>query len=121
MVRQHRFVKQLDRSWARGAFFEYDGAQALVQEAASGNEIEFRARGLEHKALLSVLTSDLEGINHTFQGLRDRVDKLVPCICTVCRTTTDPDMYRQAELVERKSKNKMTIDVGASRRNTSMC
>jgi internalin A len=110
MVRQHRFAKQLDWCWARGAFFEHHRTQVLVQETPRGNEIEFRARGPEHKALLSVLASDLEVINDTFQGLRGRVEKLVPCVCAVCRVTTDPEMYRQSELVERKSRNKLTIE-----------
>ena len=60
MVRQHRFVKQLDLSWAHGAIFEHDDTQVLVEETAKGNEIELRARGPESKALLSVLASELD-------------------------------------------------------------
>ncbi len=110
MVRQHRFARQLDRSWARGAFFEHHGTAVLVEETLRGNEIEFRARGPERKELLSVLAGDLEALNDSFEGLRGKVEKLVPCICSICAETTDPEMYRQSELVERRSRGKRTIE-----------
>ncbi|WP_284616388.1 COR domain-containing protein [Aquabacterium humicola] len=110
MVRQHRFARRLEWSWAHGAFFEHGSTQALVQETRRGSEIELRARGPESKELLSVLVGDLETINETFHGLRDRVEKLVPCICSVCRVTTDPQMYSFPELVERKRRSKGTIE-----------
>lgn len=110
MVRQHRFAKQLDRSWAHGAYFEHNGTAVLVEETLRGNEIELRARGPERKELLSVLAGDLEALNDSFEGLRGRVDKLVPCICRICTQTTNPEMYRQSELVERRSRSKQTIE-----------
>ena len=110
MVRQHRFAKQLDLSWAHGAFFEHEGTEVLVEETAKGNEIEIRARGPESKALLSVLATELEALNDTFKGLKGKVEKLVPCICSKCRLETAPEMYRQSELVKRKRDNKRTIE-----------
>ncbi len=112
MVRQHRFVKQWDWSWRHGAFFEHEGTQVLVEETKCDNrsEIEFRARGPERKELLSVLAGDLEALNNSFKGLKDRVDKLVPCICNVCSQTIEPEMYRQKELIERRAKGKRTIE-----------
>lgn len=120
MVRQHRFAKQLDLSWAHGAFFEHDGTAVLVEETPKGNEIEIRARGPENKALLSVLATELEALNDTFKGLKGKVEKWVPCICPKCRTTTDPDMFRQVELVERKSKHKLTIECRKSYEDVSV-
>ena len=110
MVRQHRFVKRLDWSWAHGAFFEHDSTAVLVEETAKGNEIQFRARGPENKALLSVLSSDLEALNESFKGLKGKVEKLVPCVCSKCRHETAPEMYLQSELVRRKSLGKQTIE-----------
>lgn len=115
MVRQHRFVRRLEHCWAHGAFFERDGAQVLVEETAKGNEIELRARGPEHKTLLSVLSSDLEALNDSFKGLQGRVEKLVPCICATCRQTTEPEMFKQSVLVHRKhAGKKLTIECHAS-------
>ncbi|MFO0940479.1 MAG: COR domain-containing protein [Pirellulales bacterium] len=118
MVRQHRFVKHLDRCWTHGAFFEHQSgngqfSQVLVEETLRGNEIELRARGPERKELLSVLVTDLEALNDSFEGLRGRVQKLVPCDCSTCSQTTDPHMYRHDELVGRKAARRRTI--GCSR------
>ncbi len=111
MVRQHRFVQQLHNCWAHGAFFDRNGTEVLVEETAKGNEIELRARGPEHKSLLSVLSSELEALNDSFKGLQGRVEKLVPCLCATCRQTTDPEMFKQSLLVERKhAGKKLTIE-----------
>ena len=121
MVRQHRFVRQLANCWAHGAFFEHHGTEVLVEETAKGNEIELRARGPEHKALLSVLSSDLEALNDSFKGLQGRVEKLVPCLCATCRQTTAPEMFKQSLLVERKhAGKKLTIECHKSGDDVSL-
>jgi hypothetical protein len=121
MVRQHRFVRQLANCWAHGAFFEHHGTEVLVEETAKGNEIELRARGPEHKALLSVLSSDLEALNDSFKGLQGRVEKLVPCLCATCRQTTTPEMFKQSLLVERKhAGKKLTIECHKSGDDVSL-
>jgi len=102
MVRQHRFVQQLANCWAHGALFQQNETSALVEETAKGNEIELRARGPEHKALLSVLSSDLEALNDSFKGLKGRVEKLVPCVCSLCRQTVEPEMFEHSLLVKRQ-------------------
>ena len=102
MVRQHRFVRQLENCWAHGSFFEHNGTEVLVDETTKGNEIELRGRGPENKALLSVLSSDLEALNDSFKGLQGRVEKLVPCICSICRQTTTPEMFEHSLLVNRQ-------------------
>ena len=114
MVRQHRYVKQLDKCWAHGAFFEHDTTQILVEETVSGAEIEFRARGPEAKVLLSVLSQDLEALNATFKGLDGKVEKQVPCICKECRTKTVPEMYPYENLVKRRQDGKQTIECRTS-------
>jgi hypothetical protein len=121
MVRQHRFVRQTANCWAHGAYFEHHGTEVLVEETAKGNEIELRARGPEHKALLSVLSSDLEALNDSFKGLQGRVEKLVPCLCATCRQTTEPEMFKQSRLVERKhAGKKLTIECHKSGDDVSL-
>ncbi|MES2788543.1 MAG: COR domain-containing protein [Planctomycetota bacterium] len=111
IVRQHRFVQQLESCWARGSLFEHQGTEVLVEETTKGNEIELRARGPEQKALLSVLSSDLDAVNDSFKGLQGRVEKLVPCLCSMCQQTTDPEMFKQSLLVDRKrAGKKLTIE-----------
>jgi hypothetical protein len=111
MVRMHRFVRQPQLSWASGAYFEQAQTELLAQiTAARGQEIELRARGPERKALLSVIASDLDALNSSFDGLKDKVRKLVPCICQQCRQSTNPTRFTEQELLERKQVGKATIE-----------
>ncbi len=67
-------------------------------------------RGPERKALLSVIASDLDALNDSFLGLRDRVGKWVPCVCETCAGLREPAMFEQKELIERKRRGKLTIE-----------
>lgn len=110
IVRMHRFVKQTDLCWSRGALFEHGGTQVLVETTARGNEIALRGRGPEQKALLSVIASDLDALNDSFQGLEDKVGKWVPCLCDTCAGVKEPAMFEQKELIDRKDRGKPTIE-----------
>ncbi|AUB79786.1 COR domain-containing protein [Candidatus Thiodictyon syntrophicum] len=110
IVRMHRFVRQPDLCWSRGALFEHDGTAVLVETTARGNEIALRGRGPEHKALLCVIASDLDALNDSFPGLKAKVGKWVPCGCRTCAGLTEPAMFAQKELIERKARGKRTIE-----------
>jgi small GTP-binding protein len=110
ICRMNRFVRQPDRSWRSGAFFEHGQSELLARLASPmGQEIELRARGPERKALLSVISSDLDALNATFEGLRDKVRKLVPCICSRCRQYTNPDRYEEPLLLKYRQDGQPTI------------
>ena len=64
-----------------------------------------RARGPERQALLSVIAADLDALNESFQGLRDKVDKRIPCNCEQCRASSDPYFFEQKALLRRKEHN----------------
>ncbi|PSN17281.1 hypothetical protein C7271_18550, partial [filamentous cyanobacterium CCP5] len=110
IVRMHRFVKQPDLCWSRGALFEHGETQVLVETTVRGNEIVLRSRGPEKKALLSVIASDLDALNDSFQGLKDKVSKWVPCICDTCTSLKDPALFPQKDLIDRKQRGKRTIE-----------
>lgn len=77
------------------SLFTHERTMVLVEVLANGNEIELRARGPEQKNLLSVIAADLDALNESFQGLRDKVDKRVPCNCKRCRTAAVPVFFEQ--------------------------
>jgi internalin A len=116
MVRMHRFVPRPELCWASGALFEQGSTQLLASLASpSGQEIELRARGPEAKALRDVIASDLDALNATFEGLRGKVRKLVPCICPQCRQSTTPERYEEQLLLKRKAEGKkLSIECRAS-------
>jgi internalin A len=104
-VRLHRFVRDPEMAWVTGVLFEREGTTVLAEVLANGSEIELRARGPEHKALLSVIADDLDALNESFPGLRDKVDKRVPCNCARCRAATIPYFFEQEALRRRKERN----------------
>ena len=110
ICRMNRFVRQPDRSWRSGAFFEHGQSELLARLVSPmGQEIELRARGPERKALLSVISSDLDALNATFEGLRDKVRKLVPCLCSKCRLSTTPERYEEPLLLKYRRDGQPTI------------
>jgi Leucine-rich repeat (LRR) protein len=121
MVRMHRFVRQPELSWASGAYFEH-GQNALLAQisAAAGQEIELRCRGPECKALLSVIASDLDALNGSFEGLREKVRKLVPCLCSRCKPSTTPERYEEARLLKRKQDGRFKIECQESYEDVSV-
>ncbi len=114
MVRQHYFVRQPELAWMSGTLFEHDETQVLVEIPPKGGEIVLRARGVERKELLSVLAADLDKLNNTFNGLAEKVTKLIPCHCKNCRAQTEPEFFGQKQLLKRKKDGKLTIECPAS-------
>ena len=102
MVRLHRFVRNPKMSWSTGVLFEHEKTSVLVELLANGTEIELRAHGPESKTLLSIVGADLDALNDTFQGLRDKIDKLIPCNCKVCMKQPVPYFFKQKRLLQRK-------------------
>ncbi len=114
MVRQHRFVPHPEMAWTSGLLFERDDSQVLVEISPKGGEIVLRARGFERKELLNVITTDLDALNKAFQGLEERVSKLIPCNCDKCQTLAEPEFYEQKRLLQRKRDGKLTVECPGS-------
>ena len=112
MVRQHRYVQNTTLAWRNGVFFETEGNQVLVEVPYSGSAIIFRARGPERKELLTILSADLDALNDTFEGLRGKVHKKIPCNCDTCIGSNLPHFYDYEKLRERKRLGKETIECG---------
>jgi len=113
-VRLHRFVCDPEKAWVTGVLFERAATAVLVELLPGGNEIELRARGPERKELLSVVAADLDALNDSFQGLKDKVDKRIPCNCTICSRTAVPEFYAHKELLKRKHDHKLKRECPAS-------
>lgn len=121
ICRMNRFVRQPDRSWRSGAFFEHGQSELLARIASpAGQEIELRARGGERIDLLNVISSDLDALNNSFVGLRDKVRKLVPCLCNKCRLSTTPERYEEGRLQKRKQDGMLTVECQESYEDVSV-
>jgi len=114
IVRMHRFVQNPEFSWISGALFERDGTKLLAEVSTKGGEILLRARGPERKELLSVIASDLDAMNEGFHRLKDLVSKWVPCLCSCCLTTAEPEFFKQERLLQRKRDGKLKVECPSS-------
>jgi Leucine-rich repeat (LRR) protein len=119
-VRQHRFVQNPAMAWVTGVLLEHDVTTLLVAVLANGTEIELRARGPEKKDLLSVISADLDALNESFQGLRNRVDKRVPCICKACSAATTPEFFDQRALLKRRQDSRLRVECPRSYEDVSV-
>ncbi len=113
-VRLHRFVRNPEMAWITGVLFERDATAVLVELLANGSDIELRARGPERKALLSVIAADLDALNESFQSLRDKVDKRIPCNCTQCRKAPAPWFFAQKNLLRRRENGVLKVQCDLS-------
>jgi hypothetical protein len=107
-------------AWVTGVLFEREDTAALVTLLPNGAEIELRARGLERKALLSVVADDLDALNMSFEGLKGKVDKRIPCNCTRCRTALAPHFFAQKTLAKRKEDSRLTVECPVSYENVNV-
>ena len=119
-VRMNRFVRHPEMAWITGVLFEEDDTSVLVELLPAGNEIELRARGPERKALLSAIATNLDALNESFPGLREKVDKRIPCICARCRTLTTPHFFNQKNLRKRVEDGRLNIECPESYEEVSV-
>jgi hypothetical protein len=121
MVRKHYYVPRPELAWLTGVLFERNGAKVLVELSAQGNEIVFRARGIERKELLSIIAADLDNLNKPFfEKSPEKVTVLIPCCCVLCQSKTEPEAYEQKRLLKRKQDGKTTIECPASYKDVSV-
>jgi len=115
MVRMHRYVKDTTMAWMYGALFMRDDAVVLTQTTAKGNELVLRARGPECKTLLSVIAADLDALNEGFgHGLEEKVEKWVPCVCSLCTEAKEQELFSENQLKRRRKANKFNVECPSS-------
>ena len=113
-VRLQRYVRNTELAWATGVLFDREGTEVLVEVLHSGTELELRARGAEQKAMLTVVAAELDALNNSFAGLRDKIDKRIPCNCEQCARATVPEFFAERNLRRRKQDGRLQIECPAS-------
>ena len=119
-VRLHRLVTDADQAWITGVLLAREGAQVLVQRLPQGGEIELRARGVDRKALLSVVAGELDALNQSFAGLGDKVDKRIPCVCSPCRRAEPPWFFGQRAPLRRREARQLQVQCETSFESVSV-
>jgi internalin A len=101
VVRIHSLIKNQEQVWKRGAVFTWDDTDALVVDNTLMRKIEIKVKGKEVKGLISIIIKELDEINEGYYFTEKRaVRKMVPCICSTCKISTQPYFHRY-EILQR--------------------
>jgi hypothetical protein len=92
----------------------------LVDIPQKGGEIVLRARGVDGKGLLSVISADLDALNESYHGLPERIKQWIPCHCSRCCKLTEPAFFEQKRLLKRKEDNKLQVECPDSYEDVSV-
>ena len=85
IVRMHRYVKELETAWKHGVILEKtDTVYAEVVSLYAQQEIRIRVRGNDNKRFLDIVLEEFDKIHSLFEGIK--VDKFIPCNCSLCKT-----------------------------------
>jgi Leucine-rich repeat (LRR) protein len=85
IVRMHRYVKELETAWKHGVILEKtDTVYAEVVSLYAQQEIRIRVRGVDNKRFLDIVLEEFDKIHSLFEGIK--VDKFIPCNCSLCKT-----------------------------------
>jgi hypothetical protein len=124
-VRLHRFVHDPEKAWVTGVLFQEPclddcSTDLLAEILPAGDEIELRARGPEAKKMLSVVSADLDALNDSFKGLRDKVDRRIPCNCNACKASVLPEFFAYKYLLRRKEDGRLQVECPRSYETVSV-
>ena len=96
--------------WKSGVVLEQDSTLAEIIEYYGKREITIRVRGNNKRNFMTIVTHELDKINHSYKRLK--YQKLIPCNCETCKNSQNPYAYQFNELIERVANHKLTIECG---------
>lgn len=107
-------------AWNSGVVLEWHGTRAEVTEQYRVNQgtIEIRVQGADKKGLLSIVDKTFDDLHADFQGIR--VERLVPCNCSQCARSSNPNFYELSDLQRRQSKGQKTVECKVSYDNVGV-
>jgi Leucine-rich repeat (LRR) protein len=111
IVEMHEYIaNNYQWVWKSGVILEKDKTQAEIIEYYGKREIHIRVQGNNKKELLNIVSYELDKINGSYERLKDKCKKLIPCNCEKCHDTQEPHFYDYAELKERVSHRRYDIE-----------
>jgi Leucine-rich repeat (LRR) protein len=115
IVEMHEYIAHnYQWVWKSGVILEKDKTQAEIIEYYGKREIHIRVHGNNKKELLNIVSYELDKINSSYERLKDKCKKLIPCLCETCTTLENPHFYDYEKLKERISNRKYTVECDKS-------
>jgi len=92
--------------------------KAEIQEKWDYKQLNIRVQGSFSKEVVTIISHEIDKLNEEVFRLVQRDDKpqkspwskMIPCNCTVCKSSDDKHYYDYMELIERKEYGKNTIE-----------
>jgi hypothetical protein len=111
IVEMHEYIAHdYQWVWKSGVILEKDKTQAEIIEYYGKREIYIRVVGKNKKELLNIVSYELDKINSSYERLKDKCKKLIPCLCETCESLENPHFYDYEKLKERISNRKYTVE-----------
>jgi hypothetical protein len=118
IVETHEFIAGQKYAWKSGVILQKEGAKAEVIEYYGKREIVIRVSGQNKKELMTIVTYELDRINKTFK--RIRLEKLIPCNCSLCKDSIEPHYYRLENLRKRLDHKQFQVQCDESYENVDV-
>ena len=93
IVEMHRFIEGQTLVWQTGVVLNNSSARAEIIEYYYKGEIHIRVSGGRCRDFLTVISFKLDEINASYDRLKDKCKKLIPCRCHKCDGSQTPHFY----------------------------
>lgn len=77
--------------WRYGVLLEYNETIALIRERYFESKITIELAGINIRDYLSIIRKELSEIHKDYRKLE--FEEMIPCLCDICSTTTNPFFY----------------------------
>jgi internalin A len=108
VVELYRYIPNHDWVWRNGVILEREGTRAEIIESLFERRIYLRFVGPRINELRAIVTDALDTLSQTFHKLR--YEKMIPCNCSACATTSTPYFYKYSRLRNRLDHKRRTVE-----------
>lgn len=104
IVKMHKNIHEQGLVWRSGVILsKANHTKAEVIEYYQTRKITIRASGSRKKELMTIIMHEIDTIHDAFHGLK--FDKLIPCYCSTCQQSKEPNFYKVNDLNKFIEKN----------------
>jgi hypothetical protein len=91
---------------------ERENTRAEIVESYDARTIKIRIAGQNRRDFMTLITEQLDGINSQYEKMK--VEKLIPCNCSLCKTEGEPFFYQYQDLKRRLDRGRREVECGLS-------
>ena len=117
-VQMNRYIINHDQVWMRGVVLEREKTTAEIIETYDARKIKIKISGKNKRDFMTIITENLDQINSQFEKMK--VDKMIPCNCSECKTDDQPYFFEYKKLKRRLDNNINQIDCENSFRKVNI-